>query len=131
MQANLASTIKERRAWYLYDWANSAFATTVVTLFLGPYLTSLSKPAADAVGYLGRGLLLALNLVLYLKAEALGISEGMAVRISLCSAGVWWALFTIPAMLSLKNRGIIRSVPAGTSATGMAFRQLRSTFGEL
>ena len=40
----------EQRGWYLYDWANSAFATTVVTLFLGPYLTSLAKAAAGADG---------------------------------------------------------------------------------
>ena len=30
---------REQRGWYFYDWANSAFPTTVVTVFLGPYLT--------------------------------------------------------------------------------------------
>ena len=39
-----------RRSWYLYDWANSAFSTTVITLFLGPYLTSIAESAADASG---------------------------------------------------------------------------------
>src|SRR5437764_11400497 len=42
---------KEQRGWYMYDFANSAFSTTVVTLFLGPYLTVLAKNAADAAGY--------------------------------------------------------------------------------
>ena len=28
------STRRERVGWYFYDWANSAFATTVVTVFL-------------------------------------------------------------------------------------------------
>ncbi len=32
---------REVRGWMLYDWANSAFSTTVVTVFLGPYLTGL------------------------------------------------------------------------------------------
>ena len=41
---------KEQRAWYVYDFANSAFASTVITLFLGPYLTSLAKAAAGADG---------------------------------------------------------------------------------
>ena len=36
----------ERLGWYCYDWANSAFSTTVVTVFLGPYLTSIAKVAA-------------------------------------------------------------------------------------
>lgn len=40
-------TARERRGWYFYDWANSAFQTTVVTVFLGPYLTSVTERAAD------------------------------------------------------------------------------------
>ncbi|MCP5110732.1 MAG: MFS transporter, partial [bacterium] len=41
---------REQRAWYVYDWANSAFYTTVVTLFFGPYLTSLASEAAGPDG---------------------------------------------------------------------------------
>ena len=37
---------RERTGWYFYDWANSAFATTVLTVFLGPFLTSITKVAA-------------------------------------------------------------------------------------
>jgi UMF1 family MFS transporter len=44
------STRRERVGWYFYDWANSAFVTTVVTVFLGPYLTSIADDAADAAG---------------------------------------------------------------------------------
>lgn len=46
--------MKNRRelfGWYIYDWANSAFYTTVVTVFLGPYLTEITKAAADANGF--------------------------------------------------------------------------------
>ncbi|MFG1803901.1 MFS transporter [Micromonospora carbonacea] len=41
-----ASTARERRGWYLYDWANSAFQTTVITVFLGPFLTTVTELAA-------------------------------------------------------------------------------------
>ncbi len=41
----------EQFGWYFYDWANSAFSTTVVTAFLGPYLTTITKAAADAGGF--------------------------------------------------------------------------------
>lgn len=213
----VAARTREQRAWYLYDWANSAFATTVVTLFLGPYLTALAKTGADShgmirplgitvdarsywsylvslsvilqvvlmpvvgaiadasrrkrmclavaagvgslatmsmilltgqrfllggalflianasfgasivvynsflpeiatpeerdrvssrgwgVGYLGGGVLLALNLLLYSNAEGLGWSGSLAVRVSLLSAGVWWAVFTIPSLLGLRD----------------------------
>ncbi|NJC83009.1 MFS transporter [Planosporangium mesophilum] len=44
------STRRERVGWYFYDWANSAFYTTVVTVFLGPYLGSVAQAAADERG---------------------------------------------------------------------------------
>ncbi|MCG6495758.1 MFS transporter [Kitasatospora sp. A2-31] len=36
--------------WYINDWANAAFSATVLAVFLGPYLTSVAKTAADAAG---------------------------------------------------------------------------------
>ncbi|MEV0644408.1 MFS transporter [Phytomonospora sp. NPDC050363] len=44
------SSRRERTGWYIYDWANSAFSTTVVTAFLGPYLTNIAKAADDVTG---------------------------------------------------------------------------------
>ncbi|MCY4083144.1 MAG: MFS transporter [Caldilineaceae bacterium] len=37
---------REQVGWYFYDWANSAFSTTVATVFLGPYISNLSRAAA-------------------------------------------------------------------------------------
>ena len=54
MQETLVSTSYSRReqvGWYFYDWANSAFSTTVITVFLGPYLTAITQNAADANGF--------------------------------------------------------------------------------
>jgi UMF1 family MFS transporter len=48
-----ARTRRQQRAWYFYDWANSAFSTTVVTVFLGPYLTTLAEDAAGSDGRVG------------------------------------------------------------------------------
>ncbi len=236
----------EQLGWYLYDFANSAFPTTVVTLFLGPYLTSIAKAAAGAdgmlhplgipvdprsfwsyndrnlrrrpvsvsagnrragrlwppqethpghdclfwraphcgavlcprprnylaggslfivanvsfgaaeaiynsflpeiaspeerdsvsskgwaTGYLGGGLLLALNVILYMKAASLGLTEAMAVRISLSSAGLWWAVFTIPTLRALRDRGQSRVTRPGLSAMGAASRQLIHTLRDL
>ncbi|MER6557385.1 MFS transporter [Streptomyces sp. NPDC001027] len=42
---------REQRGWYFYDWACSVYSTSVLTVFLGPYLTSVAKQAADADGY--------------------------------------------------------------------------------
>lgn len=43
---------REIFGWTMYDWANSAFTTTVVTVFFGPYLTALAETAADANGFI-------------------------------------------------------------------------------
>ncbi|MER6065975.1 MFS transporter [Streptomyces sp. NPDC001792] len=42
---------REQRGWYFYDWACSVYSTSVVTVFLGPYLTAVAERAADADGY--------------------------------------------------------------------------------
>ena len=239
------STRTERVGWYVYDWANSGFATTVVSVFLGPYLTTVAKAAADAegfvhplgirvyagsffpyvvslsvlfqvvllpvlgaisdyshrkkqmlglfayvgalattglyflegtryllggslflvanlafgasvvcynaflpeiadpehrdgvssmgwaLGYLGGGLLLALNMLLFARAEALGLTSGQAARISLASAGVWWALFTLVPMATLRRRQPIKHVPPGQSFVTAGFRQLRHTLATI
>jgi MFS transporter, UMF1 family len=240
------SLLRQRRGWYFYDWANSAFSTSVVTLFFGPYLTThIARAAADArgfiyplgipvearsyweyvvaasvllqalllpvvgaladysprkktwlgafayagsaatiamywldapaylaagllfifanvalgascvvynsflpriarvderdevsskgwgIGYIGGGLLLALNLLLYQNAGALGLSETMAVRISLGSAGLWWALFTVIPMLWLEDPPPLRERAPGEPFFSGSLRQLGRTISEL
>lgn len=233
---------REQIGWYFYDWANSAFSTTVVTVFLGPYLTSVTRAAANAnglvyplgipvavgsffpymvslsvllqvvflpilgaiadyshrkkqflgifayigavatmgmyflqgdnyllggalflianlafgasivfynaflpdiaspgtrdavssrgwaLGYLGGGLLLVANLVLFNGRDALGLSSNDAVRISLASAGIWWAIFTIIPLLRLKRREPIKRMPPGEHTWSIGFKQLAETF---
>jgi MFS transporter, UMF1 family len=36
----------QQRAWYWYDWANSAYVTTVGTVLFAPYLVSVAETAA-------------------------------------------------------------------------------------
>ncbi len=234
---------RQQRSWYCYDFANSAFSSTVVTLFLGPWLTVLARAGADAsgfiyplgipvdarsywgylislsvlsqvfflpvagaladrsrhkkqllglfaytgacatfamfwldgarymlggalflianlafgasiviynaflpgisseaerdtvssrgwgIGYLGGGILLGLNLLLYRNAAAWGFEEGFAVRISLASAGVWWALFSAIPMLGLRNPAAAPRPRAGALSVG--FLQLWTTLKSL
>lgn len=236
---------REQRGWYVYDWANSAFYATVVTVFIGPYLSSVATAAADprgfvhplgldirakavfpfavtlsviaqvlvlplagaladhtgrkrrllgsfayagaaatvalyvvtggryllgavlfvvanlaigastvvynsflpdiatpderdavssrgwGIGYLGGGVLLALNLALFRTHDAVGLSEATAVRICLASAGVWWAGFTVIPLCALRDR---RRPPAGDTlprAVAACFAQLSGTLRDL
>jgi UMF1 family MFS transporter len=47
----VAERRREQRGWYFYDWACSVYSTSVLTVFLGPYLTSVAESAADADGF--------------------------------------------------------------------------------
>ena len=85
-----------------------------------------------ALGYLGGGLLLALNLVLVTSADALGLDRGQAVRISLLSAGIWWGAFTLVPFLGLRNRPPVQlaAVQRGTLLSE-SFGQLWQTLRHL
>src|SRR6476660_2602299 len=56
-----------------------------------------------AFGYLGGGILLALNLALLTLHDSLGMSTATAVRVSLLSAGLWWGVFTLIPVLGLRG----------------------------
>ena len=245
--ARPAAPINDRRelfGWTMYDWANSAFSTTVVTVFLGPYLTSIAESAtratggflylgdvpikydsfftycvsasvllevtflpvlgalADyshlrkqllvffstlgalatllmffigpagylfggllfilanlafgasivfynaylpsiaseerrdhvsasgfAMGYLGGGLLLVLNLIMYLFSDRLGLGSALVARISLASAGVWWLLFSLITFRTLRKRHAVRLLPAGETVLSIGFKQLADLLG--
>jgi UMF1 family MFS transporter len=231
---------REQRGWYFYDWACSVYSTSVLTVFLGPYLTSVAEKAADADGYVhplgipvragaffaysvslsvivavlvmplvgvaadrtgrkkpllaaaaytgatataamfflggdryllggvllivanaasavgamlynsylpqiappeerdavsSRGwafgyaagsLVLVVNLVLYTAHDSFGLSEGMAVRICLASAGLWWGAFTLVPLRRLHDRRMPRQ-----EATAPGFRQLAATVRDM
>ena len=84
-----------------------------------------------AYGYLGGALLLVLNLLLVLRAEELGISTGMAVRLSLLSAGIWWGGFALISFALLKSRPKKKSLPPGKGYISAGFSELIATFKEL
>ena len=84
-----------------------------------------------ALGYLGGGLLLAVNLAL-VTVKPFGLSTGMAVRISLLSAAIWWAYFTLIPYRGIKDREP-RGIPPEEGVTLMqrSFGQLFRTLKEL
>jgi UMF1 family MFS transporter len=84
-----------------------------------------------ALGYLGGGLLLGVNLALVQGADALGISRALAVRLSLFSAGLWWGGFAVVTFLRLKTRDPLRSPPAGQSLARAGVAGLAATWREL
>jgi UMF1 family MFS transporter len=84
-----------------------------------------------AYGYLGGGLLLALNFLLVMNASKFGIDSYFAVRISLLSAGLWWGGFALITFSRLKSRAPAKTLPRGKSYLTVGFSELGRTFREL
>jgi MFS transporter, UMF1 family len=91
-----------------------------------------------ALGYLGGGLLLALNFLFVGVAPGLlapygyaeGEARGLAVRLSLLSAGVWWGVFAFFSFRRLRTRAAGKQLPPGKSYLTAGFAQLAGTFRE-
>jgi len=122
----------------LFIVANLCFGASVVfyNAFLPQITTEDQRDKVSsrgfAMGYLGGGLLLALNLGLVIWAQSKGsAAANLAVRISLLSAGVWWGGFALITFARLKERGAPKRLPARTSYLRLGLTESLSTFREL
>lgn len=85
-----------------------------------------------ALGYLGGGLLLAINVAFVaFLASGMGINQYDAMRICITSAGLWWALFTLIPLNRLKRRAPVNRLPSGQNLFSVGFRQLGHTLRQL
>jgi UMF1 family MFS transporter len=84
-----------------------------------------------AYGYLGGGILFAVNVLMAIKPEMFGIeSAAQGVKLSFLSVGVWWAVFSIPLFLLVKEQGTTREESVFT-IIGEGLAQLKNTFLEV
>ncbi len=84
-----------------------------------------------ALGYLGGGLLFALNVWATLNPTSLGLeSKSEAVQFSFLTVGVWWAMFTVPLVLFVKEP-VGKETAAGFAMVKAGLQQLRGTFREI
>lgn len=128
----------------LYLWGGVLFIVANVcfgasNVFYNAFLPEITtEDQADKVssrgyayGYLGGALLLVVNLFLVLRAERLGISTGLAVRLSLLSAGIWWGGFALFTFFLLRSRPTKKNLPPGKGYIAAGFLEIAATFREL
>ena len=85
-----------------------------------------------AMGYIGGGLLLAVNTALFLFAEQLGIDRALAARIAFLTVGVWWIVFSVPLARRVPEPPAVPLAHGGTgNPLGDAFRRLARTLREI
>jgi len=125
----------------LFMAANVGVASTLV--FYDSLLPHIAAPgdidrvstAGFAMGFIGGGILLLINLAWILSPTTFGLPDTTAaVRLSFVSVGVWWLVFSLPLfrtvpeppvrLESLKASGA-RLVLAATAASWKTFRELR------
>lgn len=107
--------------------------------FLGAYsfydalLPHVAKPADQdrvsargyAMGYLGGGILLAVNIVM------LQVFPGtLGARLSFLSVAIWWAVFSIPLFRRVPEPGKTVPLPPGETVLSASWKQLVGTFRE-
>ncbi|HET7327211.1 MAG TPA: MFS transporter [Nocardioidaceae bacterium] len=83
-----------------------------------------------ALGYLGGGLLLAVNLAIVTFDDELGLDTTTAVRISMLTAAAWWAGFTVIPFLGLRDRPPEHVVDTPGGVVRDSFGQLVTTLRE-
>jgi MFS transporter, UMF1 family len=121
----------------LFIIANLSFGAAIV--FYNAYLPDIaSEDERDrvssygwAMGYLGGGILLALNLAFFIFSDDLGVPGDLAVRINLASAGIWWMGFSFITWARLRPRHAAHPLPEGETYVSMGFKQLGKTFREI
>ncbi len=79
-----------------------------------------------AIGYLGGGLLLAVNIVMIFT-----LGDTLGARLSFVSVAVWWAVFSIPILRRVPEPPAAGSPLAGASIFRASLSRLRETFANL
>ncbi|MFI5184971.1 MAG: MFS transporter [Vicinamibacteria bacterium] len=127
-----------------FRWGGALFALAnlslgAATVLCNAFLPEIASPGQRdrvssrgfASGYLGGGLLLAANLVFMSWAPRHGLTSGLAARVSLLSAGIWWAVFSWPALRRLRTRKPPRPKPPGQSLVSLGLSELAAAFRQL
>ncbi len=84
-----------------------------------------------SLGYLGGGILFAVNVWMTLSPATFGFAgPGEAVQFSFLTVGIWWAVFSIPLMLFVREPAAIEA-KSEVNVVKAGFSQLRETFQEI
>ncbi len=83
-----------------------------------------------ALGYLGGGVLFGLNVFMLQKPEFFGFSsEVEAIKASFVSVALWWAVFSLPLLVFVKEKKVASLGSKGSFLAG--YTQLKRTFSKI
>lgn len=113
-------------------WGGIVFSDSLLLHVAEPEEYDLVSGFGYALGYLGGGLLFAINVVMTQKPEWFGLANAAdAVRWSFVTVGLWWLVFALPCVLVVRERRDAALALSWREATKQGFSELRHTFGEI
>jgi len=125
------------QGWFLYGVALCMFllGLNLYNAFLpqisAPENIGLISGFSWAIGYIGGGGCLLLNLIMLQNPQALGFEEGeLGISHVILTVAAWWLLFSLPTFLGVKERP--PRIPSSSRhvRVGQIWQSLRETFSE-
>ena len=102
-----------------------------------PHLVEASEldrvsTAGYAIGYLGGGVMLAINAVMIQQPAMFGLADaGVGTRASFAAVGLWWLIFSIPLFMTVPEPRALVGGDRQPVSISAGFRHLIGTFRDL
>lgn len=135
----LVTALPGRVAWTLGIYVFASLCFVAANIFYDAFLPIVAAPSERdrvsargfAWGYLGGGLIFLLDLILVQAHAAFGLDQGLALRLALASAGLWWGGFGLLAWRWLEEPGADGPKQSGLlrEAIGRVLSTLREAAG--
>jgi UMF1 family MFS transporter len=140
--ATLLMATIDRGEWLyalgLFLIGNIGVASTLV--FYDSLLPHIARPdeldrvstAGFAIGFIGGGVLLLVNLAWILSPTSFGLSDTVAaIKLSLVSVGVWWLVFSIPLFRTVPEPDVKTDVHVGAGLGSQIAAAIRAAWRTL
>lgn len=112
--------------------ASSVFYDSLLPHVAQPQNMDYASSLGYALGYLGGGILFALNVAMYLSPGTFGIPDGAtAIKLSFVSVGIWWWLFSLPLVKNVPEPRVVPSQKGLLRLTVESFEEIIRTIKTL
>jgi UMF1 family MFS transporter len=114
-------------------WSGVTFCDSLLLDVAAKDELDLVSAYGYALGYIGGGLLFAINVLMTLRPELFGLALASdAVRLSFVTVAGWWLLFSVPVLLYVREArpaqplGVIAAARAGWRELGATITHVRA-----
>ena len=112
-------------------WGGLIFYDSLLVKVSPPDQYDLVSGFGYSMGYLGGGLLFALNVWMTLQPAMFGLADAAsAIRLSFMLVALWWGVFSIPLIFGVKEQSVMKSSSV-IQLVKLSFAEVHKTFTEI